>query len=102
MGAVWSGQGYTDYLSPGMSSYSSLSVSLLLMAVALSAKVEGDVSDTELPTQSPTTSVKTRTGLGVVGVMVMAVILTVMLVMLAMCCDCRKPKLTRILRKHRL
>ena len=40
--------------------------------------------------------------LGPMGIMVMAVILTVLLLMLMLCCDCRKPKLSRMLRKKRI
>merc|ERR1712080_165753 len=58
-----------NYSNPGMYFYSSFLISVLMLAVTVSAKVEGDLSDTELPTQSPTTATKTRGGVGVVGVM---------------------------------
>ena len=45
---------------------------------------------------------KERGGLGPAGIMVMAVIITVLILMLLLCCDCRKPKLSRMLRKKRL
>ena len=43
-----------------------------------------------------------RGGLGPAGIMVMAVIITVLILMLLLCCDCRKPKLSRMIRKKRI
>jgi hypothetical protein len=43
-----------------------------------------------------------KSALGPAGIMVMAVLLTVLLLMLMLCCDCRKPKLSRMLRKKRI
>ena len=52
------------------------------------------------PTEKP--KMKERGGLGPAGIMVMAVIITVLILMLLLCCDCRKPKLSRMIRKKRL
>ena len=48
---------------------------------------------------------KAKEKAGAVGpmvIMVMAVIITVLLLMLVLCCDCRKPKLSRMIRKKRI
>ena len=46
--------------------------------------------------------IRERGGLGPAGIMVMAVIITVLILMLLLCCDCRKPKLSRMIRKKRI